>query len=115
MDPFVIGTIFLLLFIVGVSVWVYVEGHKIKWYTVLLATISGIIIELALNQVFVGNAWYRNTGPNGEMQVSIYGMMKILFEPLSPRAVWLWSPEFWYQNVFVIIIAILIPLTYIRR
>jgi hypothetical protein len=115
MDRFILGGIFLVLFIIGISVWVYFEGRKIKWYNGLIAIVSGIILELALNQIFVGNAWYRNTGPNGEMQVNFTGMMKILFEPLRPNAIWLWSPDFWYQNVFVIIAAILISLTYIRR
>ena len=115
MDRFILGGVFLVLFIIGISVWVYFEGRKIKWYTGLISTVSGIVLTLILNQILVGNAWYRNTGPNGEMQVSIFGMMKVLLEPLSPKAIWLWSPDFWSLNVFVITAAILISLTYIRR
>jgi hypothetical protein len=115
MDPFVTGTIMLILFIGGVVTWVVLEKNKIKLHNILIASISGIVFSLIYSEISVGNSWYRNTGPNGEMQVSIYGIMKVLFEPLNYRAVWLWSPEWWLNNSFVVTTLFLIMLTYIRK
>jgi hypothetical protein len=115
MDPFFTGTIVLILFVGSVVAWIMIEGKKIKWYNVLIATVSGIMFSLIYSELSVGNTWYRNTGPNGEMQVSLYGMLKVLFEPLNPRAVWLWSPEWWLNNLFIVTTIILIPLTYIPQ
>jgi len=115
MSPFTTGTFVLILFVGGIVTWVMLEKQKIKWYNVLIASISGIVFSLIYSEISVGNTWYRNTGPSGEMRVSLYGMLKVLFEPLNPNAVWLWSPEWWLNNLFVVITMILIPLTYIPQ
>ena len=115
MDPFVIGSIVLVLFIGGVVAWVVLEKEKIKWHNILIASVSGIVFSLIYSEISVGNTWYRNTGPNNGMQISLFGMLKVLFEPLNPRAVWLWSPEWWLNNLFVVTTMILIALTYIPQ
>jgi hypothetical protein len=114
MDPFVRGWVSLLLIIVASAVWITFYRRKIKVTNVLMASGISIVFTLLFSELFVGNTWYRNTY-EGEMRVSGFGMMKVLFEPLNPGAVWLWSPEFWFQNVFVLFKIAFLSLTYLRK
>ena len=117
MSPFVIGGICAVLIVTGVVAWVMVERKKIKWYVAVSSGLLATIITLLYAEYGPGggNMWYRNVGEEGEKQFIWTGVYKVLSEPLNPKAIWLWSPEFWLQNVFVLTPMILIPLTYIIR
>ena len=116
MSPFIIGGICAFLIIAGVVAWVSIEHRKIKWYVALSSGLLASIIVLLYGEFGPGggNMWWRITG-DGEKKFNAGGVYTLLFSPLDPNAIWLWSPEWWIQNVFVLTPMILIPMTYIIR
>jgi hypothetical protein len=117
MDPFLLGGIFAVLIVAGVVAWVSIEHRKIKWYIALSSGLLATVITLLYAEFGPGggNLWFRNVGEQGEKQFIWTGVFKVLFEPLIPKAILLWSPEWWLSNVFVLFPLILIPMTYIIR
>ena len=109
------GTVCLILIIAAVAAWIGIEHRKINWVNAVIASGISIVSTLLFAELMIGNTWYRNIGSSGEMQVSVFGMAKVLFEPLNPNAVWLWTPAWWPVNVFVIFIVSLVSLTYLRK
>jgi hypothetical protein len=116
MDPFVVGSITAVIVITGVAVWLNYEHKKIKWYVAVSSTLLASVITLLYAEFGPGggNMWWRITG-DGSKKFSPGGVFTVLFSPLDPKAIWLWSPEWWIQNVFVLTALILIPMTYIIR
>ena len=116
MSPFIIGGICAFLIIAGVVVWVSIEHRKIKRNVVLFSGLLASIIVLLYGEFGPGggNMWWRLTA-DGEHKFNARGVYTLLFSPLDPNAIWLWSPEWWIQNVFVLTPIILILMTYISR
>lgn len=113
--PFINGFIFLVLILLATAAWLTFQYKLIKWQNVLIASIVSIITVLITGELYIGNTWYRNVGEMGEKQVIFSGMLKVIFEPLNPNAIWLWNPEWWITNVFVIFDIIFLSLTYIPK
>ena len=114
MDPFVVGGVTAVLVIIGVAVWLRFEHKKIRWHVALSSTLIAAIITLGYAEFAPGggNMWWRITG-DGTKKFSPGGVFTVLFSPLDPNAIWLWSPEWWIQNVFVLTALILVPSTYL--
>jgi hypothetical protein len=116
MDPFVVGWIFAAIIVIGVVVWISIEHKKIKWYVAVSSVLLGAIISLLFAEFApgMGNTWLR-INDEGNKSFNMLGLFKILLEPLSPNAIWLWSPEWWLMNMYVLTFLFLIPLTYIVK
>ena len=115
MNPFIIGFVCLVLILVATALWLKFQYKLIKWQNVLIASIVSVVLVLITGELFIGNTWYRNVGEMGNKQVIFSGMLKVIFEPLNPNAIWLWSPEWWITNVFVIFDVVFLSLTYIPK
>jgi hypothetical protein len=114
MDPFVVGGVTAVLVVIAVAVWVKFEHRKIRWDVALSSTLLAAIIALSYGEFGPGggNMWWRLTS-DGTKKFNLGSVFTVLFSPLDPKAIWLWSPEWWMQNVFVLTPLILISSTYL--
>jgi hypothetical protein len=116
MSPFVLGWIIAIIFVIGVVTWITFEHKKIKWYVAVSSVLAAAIVALLFAEFSpgMGNTWLR-INDEGKKAFNARGAFTILLEPLTPNAIWLWTPQWWFMNVYVLTFLFLIPLTYIIR
>jgi hypothetical protein len=119
--PIVMFGVFCLgLFILSIVVWTVFNYSKVKINNIWISLLIAIPITLLLNEIVVKNSAWR-TADQGGKSFRLGSIPVTLFAPLNIfgmtgfSRIYLWTPFYWTQNVYVIWWLIFLGLSYIRK